>query len=550
MMADSYGKALHTGAGLSFTAMHRCAFQSAPLVESLPNWARARTVAYLDFLLRSVRWLRLGERSVGRSNAMMATGATLCGRSLRLRTCVYQCWPNMQLTHQVRLIPENLLRFLPVLLVGMIQLAACTSTPRQNDIHLSPFDEGHWKVTYRMASPTTAIRLVRSPDDTRGLRWQATSPGFEIGLSSDSDVIRRTDGAEFSKVDMLVPATYVPLPKDYAPFAPFSNGDLLIHSGRFQACPTSIMHTDHDCDGPWLMQIVAPPDAHILLNGRRYDHSARWSDWGDGTKIYIGTATPRSTADFLSVVDPALPSPINDLMSALLPKLMEGFARRLPPLSQRPMLFVSYDPAFKQGHGRQGGTLPGQVFMHFYGSDLGATESSSNTPEEIAWFFAHEVGHLFQHGVTGNRESPWIHEGAAEAFAYIMLNELEAVSKEYLAARRQSAFDGCRDALSDGELSSAASRGSFSDYYQCGLIMFLAIDSALRTNNDDRQDLFSFWSALIDVSTESESWDTANFLKEVEYSTDPVLSKHLLSLVIEKQVDPAAALDRFGTPAR
>ena len=213
------------------------------------------------------------------------------------------------------------------------------------------------------------------------------------------------------------------------------------------------------------------------------------------------------------------------------------------------MLFVSYDPDFEKGRGRQGGTLPGQVFMHFYGPGWEDSESDYNSPEEIAWFFAHEAGHLFQHGVSGALQSSWIHEGAAEAFAYLLAGDLEAVPEEYLAMRRQRAIEDCRDALGDGTLTSAAERGHFSDYYQCGLVIFLAIDAATRVNSDDRQDLFGFWATLIAASSENVSWDTTDFLKEVEHSTGPALSKHLLSLVTERQIDPAAALDRVGVLA-
>lgn len=433
--------------------------------------------------------------------------------------------------------------FLSALLICVTLLPACASEPNQDQIFLSPSDDGYWKVAYRLAQPTPALTLVRTPDDARHMRWRIASSGFEIGTSNDYDVISRTNGGEFSSVEILVPATYVPLPKDYAPFSLFSDGGLLIHSGRFQACPTGALQTIDDCHGPWLMTITAPPDARILLNGKMYDRSAQWSDSDDGTKVYVGTASLRSTSNFIGIVDPALPPVIAELLSALLPDLMEHFAQRLPQLQQRPMLFASYDPNYEKGHGRQGGTLPGQVFMHFYGPGWEAVTPDDNTPEEIAWFFAHEVGHLFQHDVVGALKSSWIHEGAAEAFAYFVLANSETVSVEYLAMRRQRAFDGCRDALSDGTLYNAAERDSFSDYYQCGLIMFLAIDAAIRVKSNDQQDLFDFWATLISDPRKNIAWDSREFLRQVENSADPFLAKQLLSLVFDKQDDPTAALD-------
>ncbi len=436
--------------------------------------------------------------------------------------------------------------FLVTLLSFITFLPACGFLPSRDLISLSPYDSGQWKVVYRLSQPTTGLTLVRTPDDSRSRRWNITSSGFEIARSTTHDIVTRTDGEKFSSVEILVPATYVPLPKDYAPFSPFSDGGLLIHSGRFQACPTSVSQAIDDCDGPWSMKITAPKNSSILLNGRTYSHSAQWSDSDDGTNLYVGPASPHLSSHFVGIVDPGLPSEIADLLSMVLPELMDLFAQRLSPLRQRPMLFVSYDSNYDKGHGRQGGTLPDQIFMHFYGPGLENMTSNDNSPEEIAWFFAHESAHLFQRGVTGTRESSWIHEGAGEAFAYLMLAKLAMVSPEYLAVRKQRALEGCRNALDNAPLHHAAARGSFEDYYQCGLIMFLAIDTAIRDKSNDERDLFDFWKTLASDSRNNRPWDAREFLEEVELSSNPLLANKLRSLVFDKQDDPAATLDQLG----
>ena len=441
----------------------------------------------------------------------------------------------------------NVNRILPAIIAGIAALAACSSMQAQTRINLSPTDDGrHFEVEYRSARPTEAITLARTPDATRKTRWRTASPDFEIVQLEGKDVIRRIDGALFSSVEIVVPATYVPLRKDYAPFSPFSDGGLLIHSGRFQACPSSGENSVDDCDGPWLMQIHAPQNAHLLLNGDIYDDFARWSDSNDGTKIYVGQAMPRSTVNFVGIVDSALPPAISGLMSASLPELMRFYGQHLPELAQRPMLFVSYDPDYEHGHGRQGGTLPNQVFMHFYGPTWQETDMDGDTPQDIGWFFAHEAGHIFQHGVAGDRESSWIHEGAAEAFAYLALEELEVVSDAYLDSRRQQALEGCRDALGKGTLATAAERGSISDYYHCGLIMFIAIDNKIRMNSSNQRNLFDLWTALIPEFNGPDLWDTSTFLRKAEPWIGRDLASQLLSMSIEEQVSPEDTLARLG----
>ncbi len=385
---------------------------------------------------------------------------------------------------------------------------------------------------------------MRTPDDARIRRWRPVSPDFELVQIDKKDVVRRKDAAAFSAVNIAVPASYVPLPKDYAPFSPFSDGGLLVHSGRFQSCPAT--EAGADCDGPWLMKITPPADAHVVLNGDLHGRSVQWLDADNGTNVYVGTATPLESPNFVAIVDPALPNRIARLMSELLPWLMEQYARELPPPRSRPMLFVSYDPSYSEGRGNQGGTLPGQVFMHFYGPGWVESEAAGFTPEDTAWFFAHEVGHLFQHDVRGELDASWIHEGAAEAFAYLILASSETVSEEYLFQRRQSAFEGCRDALQRGSLVTSAARAQFSDYYECGLIMFLAIDDAIRTNSSDREDLFSFWRSLIAAAKSSEPWQNDDFLDYIQQVIGGPLTERLRSITSEQQVDPSTALSGIG----
>ena len=341
----------------------------------------------------------------------------------------------------------------------------------------------------------------------------------------------------------MVPATYVPLPKDYTPFAPFSDGGLLIHSGRFQACASRSVESEPDCDGPWPMEIEGPPDTHILLKGQLYRQRVDWIDSNDGTKIYIGTQIPEANELVVALVDEALPDGIRQTLAAVLPEIMGAYSKRLPPLERKPMLFISYDPAYGDGYGNQGGTLPDQVFMHYYGS-VWASNGDGSTREDTAWFFAHEIGHLFQHGAAGTRDASWIHEGAAEAFAFLVLRSLEAVSESYLEARRQAALDDCVGALHIGALAGSAQRGAFSDYYACGLIFFLAIDDQIQARAQG--DLFDFWSDLISQTDPDNQWDAVAFAEALETWTGKAFKETLLEVVHEEQQEPSRILIRLS----
>ena len=81
-----------------------------------------------------------------------------------------------------------------------------------------------------------------------------------------TDTLARADGAAFASVRARVPADYVELPKDYAPFSPFSDGGLLLHSGRFQACAGPCA----DAAAPFAqsMSVAVPIGAHAIVDGQ------------------------------------------------------------------------------------------------------------------------------------------------------------------------------------------------------------------------------------------------------------------------------------------
>jgi len=434
-----------------------------------------------------------------------------------------------------------------VLMAGAALSLPGESAEAENRIELSLADDGQGlKMTYVLSGPASGLEFARTPDDSRQNRWSLANDDFEMVQADGRDRIRRVDGEEFSTVVVTVPATYVALPKDYAPFSPFSDGSLLIHSGRFQACPVVDPGHDGECSGPWAMEMRTPPGTHIILRGETFDRFAWWSDAGDGTKIYVGKARPRSGSTFIAIVDPGLPGEVSNLLSTSLPTLMERFSRLLPPLAARPMLFVSFDSAFEHGYGRQDGTLPNQIFMHYYGSEWDSGDAIDSSPEDTLWFLAHEAAHLFQHGVSGALDSSWIHEGSAEALAYLLLRDTELVSKEYLDGKRDRAVDRCVDALGNGSLASAAERGSFSEYYDCGLILFLSIDNRIRARSGGEQDVFGFWSTLIVETDSSEPWRASDFMKYTAAYVGDEFADQVNVFVNERQDRPEAALQRLA----
>lgn len=360
-------------------------------------------------------------------------------------------------------------------------------------IDITRHDDNRWSVEYTLASPTDRLIFQRSPDTSRSQSWIAP-PGFELVSTEDGEVVRRTDGQKFGDVNLQVPPNYRDLPKDYAPFAPFGDGGALFHTGRFFACAKSCEESPS-----WRMSLDAPDSQNIIIDGQVVRGHADWLDNGDGRNVYVGVHSPVDTGDLISVMDDALPIEIRSELDKQLPAFMRFFARRLGSLDSRPMLFASYDASHPGGGwGRQGGTLPGQIFTHFYGSAWSSEMAKPDFASDLAWHFAHEAAHLYQRQIYSDSSADsWIHEGGAEMLAAFAMKAASPAAAQYVDHKLVAAGVECRSQLAGRSMSVALQAGEFQVAYSCGLLLNTAIDKSLRERSETSDGLIDVWNAII-----------------------------------------------------
>lgn len=380
-------------------------------------------------------------------------------------------------------------------LIGLAALlGSCTTAvpdvaPSMMQIGISAVSDESWSASYILPEPASELVFARQPDDSRARHW-VPAPGFEIVRSEGAERLRRTDGAPFREATVAVPPLYRDLPMDYAPFSPFGDGGRLVFTGRFFACPGVCAD-----DETWQLTLDAPGRS-ILVDGQLHRSRALWTDGDSGRNVYVGETAPVETPDFLAVIDTALPASIREQLAKQLPGFMQLFAERLGALPERPMLFASYDIAHADGWGRQGGTLPGQVFVHFYGSAWPEQMAKPGFADDLAWHFAHEAAHLYQHQIFINGEGAWIHEGGAEALAAIALR---LQGQEAAAAGHTEASDqSCRRLLGSRSIRAALAAGEYQVAYACGLQVQLALDTELRNIAPTADGLFTVWNRYRD----------------------------------------------------
>ncbi len=360
-------------------------------------------------------------------------------------------------------------------------------TPAAAIIDITARGRDAWTVEYRLPSQVAELAFARSPDDSRGKAWTAPA-GFEFAYANDVELLRRMDGAPFDIVTLQAPPVYRYLPKDYAPFSPFGDGGMLVHSGRFFACggpcPDNAL---------FAMSLTNTGAGRILLDGTDRGRTVAWTDTESGRNVYVGDAEPVETPDFIAVIDASLPNEIREQLGAQFPQLMHIYAERLGAVSARPMMFVSYDLSHPGGGwGRQGGVLPDQVFMHFYGSVWPEEMQKDGFVEDLTWHFAHEAAHIYQRQILATDEgSAWIHEGAAEAFAYLVLRDRASTHSDAAVASARAA---CEEQLDGRAINTAISAGTFDAAYSCGLLLNLDIDAGLKAAGVS-DGLFAAWRA-------------------------------------------------------
>lgn len=399
-------------------------------------------------------------------------------------------------------------------------------------------------MNYQFHKPVRHLDFARSPDKSRATTW-AVGDEFEIVATGHGEVARRRDGGSFTEVTMLVPPVYVKLLKDYAPFSPFGDGSTLFHTGRFFACADVCQD-----NAEWSMKLTVDDGRHILLDGKRRTRQVSWTDSGDGRNVYVGETQPLETRHFIAVLDGALPSSIRVPLTDQLPQYMHYFAERLDELPSRLVLFASYDASHTGGRGTQGGTLPGQVFTHFYGKKYAEEMAKPNFANELAWFFAHEAAHLYQRQIfSKNLEGYWIHEGGAEAFAALAIRAGDSTANAFVDSRIEAARIKCAKSLKDRTVQEAINGDDFDAAYSCGLIINLAIDTALRRDARGTDGLYTVWRDYIARSAGKDKADEQDFLDSLARIGGIELADSVRRVVRTRSLDldpsgPLAFLDR------
>lgn len=399
-------------------------------------------------------------------------------------------------------------------------------------------ENGVWLVTYEAEQPVQQLVFKSSPNHSRGTRWRATEKEYGIVYHNSREYIRRLDGLPFTKVTFYLTPSYVSLPKEYAPFSPFTDGGVLLHSGRFFVCPELCSNYITQ----WRIKLQAPATRHIILKGALKRQEVVWQSTNDGEKIYVGPNITNENKDFITVIDPGLPTKAQQYLDKYLPLIMTQYASRFAALAEKPMLFASYSSTDNGTYGNQGGVLANQVFMHWYGkiAHLGINEV------DTLWFFSHEIAHLFQGAAAGivDHEHAWIHEGMAEFMASITLTELLPHERSTIVDRVSKAQSRCITDLKGYALVDSGNRRKFNVYYTCGLLINQAIHNEANKLNPAVTG-FTIWQAFQDSVNKGNATSSRTFLAAVKPFVSSEFFAQLQRIILPQNTRAATDIEQL-----
>lgn len=405
----------------------------------------------------------------------------------------------------------SVLLSVPMALAGCVTGSGMSDAPQPLTLALTHSADRELTAEYRLREAVTALHFPQQLGGYRAEVWKPIDSAFRWVKEGDGERVERADGRPFQNVTFTIFIDYRALPKSYAPFSPFSQGGALVHSGQFQAC------TAAPCakPGPLPVSIDAPGEI-VGVEGRRTRDSDRFVSSDDGTNIFIGTLEPVDADGFVAIIDPGLPVAARQRLDLSLPRAIQDLAAIYGPLSFKPELYVSIDEEPEED-GRistQGGTLPRQIFMHFDGENA-KERVGADKPFWLDWFFAHEAAHLFQQDksgkLVGEDRVAWMHEGGADAMAALTMVRRGAAERDYALNRKREAEAACAAGLATTPLSRASAEAKFDLHYQCGLIIWLALDQDLRRAGKDG--LADLNRALFAEVRSGKPWSESQFFQ-------------------------------------
>ncbi len=405
-------------------------------------------------------------------------------------------------------------------------------------------EDGLWQVDYTFPTVQKIVIFARSENDYRLKTWASLIPNVSLERIEGFDalVFKTPSKTASFKIEPFTGKVR----RDYTPFIPFSDGGMAVYTGQFEVLNVqdkdeilSLMGDIENWQGEQEGHNVRILSDTPMINDGNVEHGEALDQSvgaGEGRYIYVGRAEITQGQDFSGVIDPGLPQWLTERFDEDLIKIYEGY-RNLwgEGLPTRSTILFSSRGFDAPGYSMKGGALGNMLALEVSGQKL--VKSNDKILQELHWFFAHEIAHLFQTRLKihlDNLDHAWINEGAANAMANDVLSLQGLVNQAYINDEYWEEFEECTDYLQKGKLTEAARKGKYNIPYACGDIMAQITDGALTDHS-----LFDFWNIMLaDIKNTREYTQVDYFATMEKLGASKSIIARLKMLTRENVEDP------------
>ncbi len=410
-------------------------------------------------------------------------------------------------------------------------------------VFIAQTTDGAVRVSYDLKRAVRVLAFRSIEGGYRERRWTLDSAEFVVRRGDDVDVIERRDGEPFKAASLTAHPNLIRIQKNYQPLAAYGEGGVLLFTGHFWP----VIDADRRMDAAF--SFAPDADAKVVAFGERVDALQDWrSPLAHPAFVYLGPLKPVESRDVLALIDPTAPAWIREEFETLTPDAFELLATQFGfHLETKPNLFMAAPLGSDPGRlSYSGDALPGQFQITLEGG--GWNEPTKRAVSIFRRATIHEAVHLWQSAARPSalEESPWIHEGAADAIAAEAMVTLGFWDGADYERHVRDTREECAAKLRDGPLRSAAARKDYRALYACGHVIALAVSSADGASASD------FWRAFVAASQERNSGYTEkHFYALVGARTDdPAFERALRAFVRTPLADPEKEIDRLFEAAR
>jgi hypothetical protein len=414
-----------------------------------------------------------------------------------------------------------------------------------------------WTATFHLPTQAPAWVFARSSLARVGQQpwregaWSVETAGVRLERHGLYDMLVAEGGGN---VPAAVRIRFTPvvdeLQTDSAPAIRFSTGATALFSGQFGlfampaiAAADALPGDLSGVDIPYTRTRATFRDeaGPVLYAGQRLPSVA--VDEDDGTYVLFGPAVPALGGGIATIIDPALPAWLREVLLRMTPAILERYTMALgPPPGAQPMLMVSWAGPTPHRTSMRGSTLPDLLAMTFEGE--GVVHENPAVRDRALWFIAHESAHFWLGEAIVNEyaRDAWITEGGADLLA---IRAVAAADPQYdWRGELQKAVDDCVRLSAGRGVASADERGEQRAYYACGAVFGLVAEAA------SHHEFSGFVRRLVKANRGHRVVTREAWLATVDrVSHDPSLSRDIAVLLDRGAADPGAAIASLFTRA-